>query len=107
MFAAGKSFGVLPVLLSMIVCGSFSLARPTVRKSAPAAWNLVWSDEFNGPSGSAVDSTKWSFDAGGKGWGNNELETYTSRSPNAHVEGGSLVIRAIRETFTGADNVTR
>jgi len=67
----------------------------------------VWSDEFNGPTGSAVDSTKWSFDLGGKGWGNNELETYTSRPANAHLQDGSLVINAIKETFTGADNTTR
>ena len=67
----------------------------------------MWSDEFNGPSGSAVDSTKWSFDVGGKGWGNDELETYTGRTANAQLEGGSLVIKAIKETFTGADKITR
>jgi len=67
----------------------------------------VWSDEFNGPSGSVVDSTKWSYDVGGNGWGNNELETYTSRTANAHLEGGSLVIKAVQETLTGPDNITR
>ena len=65
-------------------------------------WSLVWSDEFDGPNGSAVDSAKWSFDIGGNGWGNNELETYTSRTANADLEGGSLVIRALKETFTGS-----
>jgi beta-glucanase (GH16 family) len=68
---------------------------------------LAWSDEFDGPNGSAVDASKWSFDVGGKGWGNNELETYTSRTSNAHLEAGSLVIKALKETFTGADNITR
>jgi len=105
--APRKTVGGLIILLFTIVGGSAPLARPVVRDSAPADWNLVWSDEFNGPSGSAVDSTKWSFDVGGKGWGNGELETYTGRTANAQLEGGSLVIKAIKETFTGADKITR
>jgi beta-glucanase (GH16 family) len=57
-------------------------------------WVLTWSDEFNGPDGSAVDSTKWVYDTGGGGWGNNELETYTSGTANAVIQGGNLVITA-------------
>jgi len=67
----------------------------------------VWSDEFAGPSGSAVDKSKWSFDIGGKGWGNNELQTYTSRTGNADIESGSLVISVLQETYSGPDNITR
>lgn len=96
----------LIVFLFTIVCGLLP-ARPSVCAVDEVAWKLAWSDEFNGPDGSAVDSTKWSFDVGGKGWGNNELETYTSRTTNAHVEGGSLVIKAMKETLTGSDNITR
>jgi len=70
-------------------------------------WSLAWSDEFDGPSGSPVDSAKWSFDIGGSGWGNNELETYTSRTANSHLDGGRLVIKALKETFTGPDGITR
>jgi len=97
----------LMIFLFSIVCGLLSAARPTVVSVHQAAWQLAWSDEFNGPDGSAVDSTKWTFDVGGKGWGNNELETYTNRTANAHVERGSLLIKATKETFTGADNITR
>ena len=93
--------------LFAMVCESLLPAPPTVCAGDKVAWQLAWSDEFNGPDGSAVDSTKWSFDIGGKGWGNNELETYTSRTANAHLENGSLVIKAMKETFTGADNITR
>jgi len=32
----------------------------------------VWSDEFDGPQGTAPDQTKWAYDLGGWGWGNNE-----------------------------------
>ena len=96
------------LLLSLtVVCELPLPAHPTVCAGSKAARQLAWSDEFNGPDGSAVDSTKWTFDVGGKGWGNNELETYTSRTANAHLENGSLVIKAIKETFTGADKITR
>src|SRR5215813_8204294 len=69
---------------------------------------LLWSDEFDGPAQSSPDPAKWSFNTGGGGWGNNELEYYTSRTKNAFLDGnGRLVIQAFRETYTGPDNVTR
>jgi beta-glucanase (GH16 family) len=70
-------------------------------------WKLVWSDEFDGPDGSSPDPTKWSFQTGGSGYGNNELENYTGRQANAHIEKGNLVITALKEEFTGADGVPR
>ncbi|MFN2578769.1 MAG: family 16 glycosylhydrolase [Pyrinomonadaceae bacterium] len=102
-----KGIGILTVLLFAIICCSAALTSSAESAGNPAGWRLVWSDEFNGPTGSAVDSTRWSFDLGGNGWGNSELETYTSRRANAHLEKGLLVINAIKETFTGADNTTR
>jgi beta-glucanase (GH16 family) len=72
--------------------------------SVPAGYALVWSDEFN--SGTAPDSSKWTYDIGGNGWGNHELEYYTRRLENAKVEGGNLVITARQETYRGAGGVT-
>jgi beta-glucanase (GH16 family) len=62
--------------------------------SAIPGWTLTWSDEFDGPDGSAVDPNKWSHDVGGGGWGNQEREYYTDGTQNAVVEGGNLVITA-------------
>lgn len=87
-----------------VVCSSVCLAAGTAR---PAGWRLVWHDEFEGRSGSAIDAAKWSFDIGGGGWGNDELQSYTSRIDNAELQGGALVIRARKETLAGPDNVTR
>lgn len=70
-------------------------------------WTLVWSDEFDGANGTSPDAAKWVFDIGGGGWGNNELETYTSRTENARLEDGMLVIRALQETYTGPDLIPR
>ena len=71
------------------------------------AWTLAWSDEFNGPNGSGIDQSRWTAEVGGGGWGNKELEYYTARLENAYQSDGSLVIKAIKEKYTGADNVTR
>ncbi len=45
---------------------------------APNISRLVWSDEFNGPDDSPADSTRWTAEVGGNGWGNQELEYYTA-----------------------------
>ena len=68
---------------------------------------LAWSDEFNGADGSTPDTSKWTYDLGGGGWGNNELETYTNRAANAQIKSGNLVITAQKETFTGTDGISR
>ena len=62
---------------------------------------LLWSDEFNGNG--APDSSKWGFDIGAGGWGNNESQYYTSRSDNVIVEGGFLKITAKKESYLGAE----
>ena len=62
-------------------------------------WREIWADEFNEASGAAIDSTRWTAETGGSGWGNQELEYYTNSIGNAYHDGkGSLVIKAIRET---------
>jgi len=71
------------------------------------AWTLIWGDEFSGADGSSPDSSKWTYDIGGKGWGNQELESYTNRKENARIEKGNLVITAQKETYTGTDGVSR
>lgn len=70
-------------------------------------WTLVWADEFEQADGSAPDASKWVYDLGGGGWGNNELETYTDRRENSRIQTGKLVIEARKETYRGPDNITR
>jgi beta-glucanase (GH16 family) len=58
---------------------------------------LIWSDEFNGAPGSPPDPSKWVYDLGGDGWGNQELEVYTDNRGNSHLDGqGHLVIQALQ-----------
>ncbi len=63
--------------------------------SAYGDWNIVWSDEFNGTN---INTNTWTYDLGGGGWGNSELEYYTSRTNNAFTSGGLLHIVARKET---------
>jgi beta-glucanase (GH16 family) len=69
--------------------------------AAPAAaqWTQVWSDEFNGTS---LDTSNWSYETGGGGWGNHELQNYTSRTENVRVSGGTLIIEARQESLGGS-----
>ena len=61
---------------------------------------LIWSDEFN--TDGAPDPTKWGYDIGGGGWGNNESEYYTNRLTNAVVSNGTLKINAYKESYSGS-----
>ena len=93
----------------MLVLRSSRLQPFAAHAAAPDAsiWKLVWRDEFNGADNSAIDSTKWTAQVGGHGWGNQELEYYTNRIENAYQSHGSLIIKAIKEQYTGTDNVKR
>ncbi|REJ17019.1 MAG: 1,3--beta-D-glucan 3-glucanohydrolase [Paenibacillaceae bacterium] len=84
------------VLLLMTALMAMLLPVP----KAEAAYQLVWSDEFNGPS---INTNYWTFEigTGSNGWGNNELQYYTSRPENARIENGNLVIEARRESYGG------
>lgn len=68
-------------------------------RSEAQTWNLLWSDEFN--SGS-INASAWTFDTGGGGWGNNELEYYTNRPENARIENGNLLIIGRQESYNGS-----
>ena len=63
-------------------------------------WQLLWSDEFDGTN---LNSANWTFDLGNGqgGWGNNELEYYTSRPQNVYVTNGLLHIVAQKESYNG------
>jgi beta-glucanase (GH16 family) len=93
-------------LFPLFLLSGWFVIRDRVPTPPPPAWNLTWRDEFSGPDGSLPDSSKWTYDLGGNGWGNHELESYTKRAENARIQGGNLVITAQKETYTGSDGIT-
>ncbi|MFU8888846.1 MAG: carbohydrate binding domain-containing protein [Trueperaceae bacterium] len=65
-------------------------------------WELVWSDEFDGPAGALPDPSVWTPEIGDgtangiPGWGNAERQTYTDDPANLSLDGdGHLLIRAL------------
>jgi beta-glucanase (GH16 family) len=107
----------------LFVFGALLFARPesaraqcgTTPATGAITWTTNWCDEFNGAANSPISSTNWTYDTGGGGWGNNELEVYcaptsntspcNSSMPNAYIDGsGHLAIKvyAVGTTYTSA-----
>ena len=96
---------------ALVACGATDPAIPaaqlpitpptsTTSGTAPTARKLVWADEFD--KAGLPDTTKWAYEVGGNGWGNNELQFYTNRrADNARIEGGKLIIEAKKEDYQG------
>lgn len=101
------SFLIIPfILIFFINCSKKSdnsipaAIDTTIKPPEILPYKLVWSDEFS--MNGLPDTSKWAYDVGGNGWGNHELEYYTSsRLDNARVENGNLVIEARKEPFQG------
>lgn len=84
--------------------------KKMTQKTDGKEWKVVWSDEFDGEG--TPDTSKWTFDIGNWGWGNNELQYYTENRPeNARMEDGNLIIEArkndMNQKWTSARLTTR
>jgi len=71
------------------------------RKTEEPVWELAWSDDFD-ESGVPNDEL-WEYSLGDGcpnlcGWGNNELQTYTSNQENIRIENGRLIIQIQSDT---------
>jgi beta-glucanase (GH16 family) len=77
-------------------------ASQSVQVTVVVKTSLIWADEFDIPG--SPDPAKWGYDTGtgSGGWGNNELEYYTSRTDNAVVSNGTLKIVAKKESYNGS-----
>jgi beta-glucanase (GH16 family) len=84
-----------------VATAAFLIPFATLTSAFGQDFTEVWSDEFDGPT---IDLQNWTFDVGGGGWGNNELQYYTDRPENARIEyddngNGYLVIEARPERY--------
>jgi beta-glucanase (GH16 family) len=96
------------IAVAVLLVGAVAAVPSTQPAAARPGWKLVWGDEFNGAE---LDRSKWDFDRGSflaageqwlPGWGNNELEFYTSRPDNVFVSDGMLHLRAVKEAYKGS-----
>jgi beta-glucanase (GH16 family) len=70
-----------------------------------AGYSLLWSDEFDQAQ---LNPATWSFETGDGcpalcGWGNNELQYYSSSADNLFFQDGKMIIEARAEKFGGKD----
>jgi beta-glucanase (GH16 family) len=99
------------IIIIFFIAVCFVACSASRNETSTSNWKLSWSDEFN--YSGLPDSTKWNYDTGGHGWGNNELQYYTHADiKNVEVSNGTLKLRAIREQtgnreYSSARLVTR
>jgi len=87
----------------------------TTPPTGSVTWTTNWCDEFNSAANSTINPANWTYDTGGGGWGNNELETYcaptsntspcSTSSPNAYIDGSghlAIQVRLAGSTYTSA-----
>ncbi len=91
---------------SILWCGCAVPTQKVLTRVAtvhnPEKWKLVWSDEFNNVG--LPDTTKWGYDVGGHGWGNNEAQYYTNGDTNnVFAQNGILSIIARKEKKQGKE----
>lgn len=94
------SSGTYTVKVTAKSAGGQSISK-SIQITVAVALTLVWSDEFDTPG--APNPSKWGYDLGAGGWGNNELQYYTNRLDNSSVGGGTLKITAKAESFSGSN----
>ena len=84
---------ILLVITSLIACedSKKKVETPSGNEWDLEGWELIWNDEFKNPE---LNLDKWSYEIGGHGWGNNELQFYTDNDSTAFIEDGNLVLRA-------------
>jgi beta-glucanase (GH16 family) len=75
-------------------------AEQVIEKNWKFETTPIWQDDFN--TGVSPDATKWTFETGGSGWGNNELQYYTS-GVNSSISGGNLIIAAKKDNLLGRE----
>jgi beta-glucanase (GH16 family) len=93
-----RRFSAACLALALAACTHPAAApRDTTTSNPPTKWTLVWSDEFDGPAGARIDSTKWNYDlgdgcaAGNCGWGNSEKEWYSDAASSISLTGDGFL----------------
>jgi beta-glucanase (GH16 family) len=88
------------LILLLLLTITVFFSHPQNSRERDGRRRLVWADEFDYTG--LPNRAKWSYDVGGHGWGNKELQYYTDlRKENARVENGLLVIEARRDNWEG------
>ncbi|WP_373287112.1 glycoside hydrolase family 16 protein [Wenjunlia tyrosinilytica] len=97
---------LIATTLALVGAAASLVATPQAHGAVPSTpgWNLEWSDDFNGASGTLPSSANWQFDLGHSypggpaNWGTNEVQSFTDSTNNISLDGsGNLKITPLRD----------
>jgi len=92
---------LLSISLLFSACGS-NKSDLNNKNTSNKDYKLVWADEFE--YSGLPDSTKWNYDIGGHGWGNNEKQFYLEKSlENSFVKDRKLHIAALKKAYKNSE----
>lgn len=85
--------------------GTAAAGEPVAKaRTAAADWTTMFRDDFDGASGTGLNTADWLYDkgtsypGGAANWGTGEIETSTDSTENVYQDGsGHLVIKPIRD----------
>ena len=89
----------LPLLCTLLVLASCSTSE---EQTVVTFTDLVLEDNFDVDGAPNAEIWNYNIGTGENGWGNNELQYYTSRSENVSVQNGYLLITARKENYEGS-----
>jgi hypothetical protein len=99
------TIGAIAITAALVTSVVTALNAGASVPPTPVGWNLAFSDDFTGASGTGVNTGNWLYDTGtgypgGAGnWGTGEVETVTSSTNNVFQDGaGHLSIRPVRDS---------
>lgn len=89
-------------IITFISIFTLLTAVDSISQSRQLSWKFektpCWTDEFE--NSVFPDTSKWKFETGGDGWGNNELQYYTNGA-NVKIKNGVLKITGRKEKIGG------
>lgn len=88
------------IIFSLVATSLTFLPTPKKTNAADNAWNLVWSDEFDGTS---LNRNVWNVEVNGYGGWNEEHQYYKDGDDTIQVSDGTLKIIARKQTVWGTD----
>ncbi|AWS41749.1 glycoside hydrolase family 16 protein [Streptosporangium sp. 'caverna'] len=89
-----RSLGWISIIIAALVLPMVAITAYAAVPPTPSGWSLVWSDDFNGGSGSLPSSANWIVDTGHAypggpaNWGTGEVQNYTASPSNLSLDGG-------------------
>ncbi len=90
-------------LSMLMVLGGLGCSSAAEQGNATPAWKLAWSDNFDGPADSGVNTKYWEYNTGHGVFGTGEVETMTDSKYNVHLDGhGNLDIIVLGHGAAGS-----